>query len=95
MLSPKKSSLDFHMVSSGEQEYLTTANCNRPGLPSNSNHARDPAKMFFSYLKKEARQLDYGITAMIILSGEEKVYNFPLLDIKLSASNLFVKLRRK
>jgi hypothetical protein len=51
--------------------------------------------MFFSYLKNEARQLDYGITAMIILSGEEKVYNFPLLDIKLSASNLFVKLRRK
>ena len=82
------------MVSSGEQEYRTTANCNLSGLHSNSIHERGPSKMFFSYLKNEARQLDYGITAMIILSGEEKVYNFPLLDIKLSASNLFVKLRR-
>ena len=83
------------MVSSGEQEYRTTANCNLSSLHSNSIHERGPSKMFFSYLKNEARQLDYGITAMIILSGEEKVYNFPLLDIKLSASNLFVKLRRK
>ena len=64
------------MVSSGEQEYLTTANCNRPGLPSNSNHARDPAKMFFSYLKKEARQLkDPKKEMMVSLKGKVIVIN--------------------